>query len=60
MIQQLLGAALVDELRLDVMPVLLGAGLRLFENLDSALVSLGKIGVQEVGQRTSLRFVIKR
>ena len=31
-IQQLLRAGLVDELHVDIMPVLLGAGLRLFEN----------------------------
>jgi hypothetical protein len=37
------------------MPVVLGAGLRLFENIDPGL-SLAKIGVQEVGTRTSLLF----
>lgn len=39
-IQQLLRARLVDELHLDVMPVLLGAGLRFFENGASGAVSL--------------------
>jgi dihydrofolate reductase len=54
--QQLLNAGLIDELRLDVMPVTLGGGLRLFENLEPDRVRLEKIGVQEVGARTSLRF----
>jgi dihydrofolate reductase len=56
LIQQLLGAQLVDELHIDVMPVVLGGGLRLLENLDPARVRLEKQGVQEVGARTSLRF----
>jgi len=57
-IQQVLRAGLADELHLDVMPVLLGAGRRLF---DTGLeqVKLDKIGVQEVGARTSLRFRVK-
>ncbi len=57
--QQLLRARLVDELRVDVMPVLLGAGLRLFENGALSPVALEKIGVQEVGDRTSLSFRVK-
>jgi dihydrofolate reductase len=55
-IQQLLRAGLVDELRVDVMPVLLGAGLRLFENIDPERVPLEKIDVQDLGARTSLGF----
>lgn len=56
--QQLLRAGLVDELRIDVMPLLLGAGLRFFENGGLEHVRLEKIGVQEVGARTSLSFRI--
>lgn len=52
--RQLLAAGLVDELRVDVMPVLLGAGLRLFEG--TGALTLEKLGVDEAGQRTSLRF----
>jgi dihydrofolate reductase len=52
--RQLLAAGLVDELRVDVMPVLLGAGLRLFEG--TGPLALEKLGVDEVGARTSLRF----
>ena len=55
-IQQLLSAGLVDELRIDVMPVVLGAGLRLLENVDPDRVRLEKLSVEEVGARTSLGF----
>jgi dihydrofolate reductase len=58
-IQQLLRAGLVDELSVDIMPVLLGAGLRLFGNAGLERVQLEKIGFQEVGARTSLRFRVK-
>jgi dihydrofolate reductase len=58
-VQQLLSAGLVDELQIDVMPVLFGTGLRLLENVDPERLKLEKIGVQEVGARTSLRFRIR-
>ncbi len=58
--RQLLRAGLVDELRVDVMPVLLGSGLRLFEDGGPENVRLTKIGVQEHGARTSLTFRIQR
>lgn len=58
-VQQLLRAGLVDELHWDVMPVLLGAGLRFFAEHGESL-QLEKIGVQEVGARTSLRFRVKK
>jgi dihydrofolate reductase len=58
LIRQLLLAGLVDELRLDLMPVLLGRGLRLFEE-GLEHVGLEKVGVQEVGERTSLTFRIR-
>ena len=57
--RQLLEAGLADELRVDVMPVLLGAGRRLFEG-GLEHVQLEKLGVQEVGSRTSLTFRIKQ
>jgi len=59
-IQQLLRARLVDELHLDVVPVLLGAGLRFFENGGLGRPALEKIDVQEIGARTSLRFRVKK
>jgi dihydrofolate reductase len=56
LIQRLLDAGLVDELRIDVMPVVLGDGLRLLENLDPERLRLEKLEVREVGARTSLGF----
>ncbi|MGH3023528.1 MAG: dihydrofolate reductase family protein [Gaiellaceae bacterium] len=56
LIGQLLRARLADELRIDVMPVLLGGGLRLFGTAGFPRVRLEKIDVQEVGARTSLNF----
>jgi len=58
-IQQVLRAGLADELHLDVMPVLLGTGRRLFEP-GLAHVEMEKIGLQEAGARTSLRFRVKK
>lgn len=57
--QQLLGAGLVDELHVDIMPVFLGTGLRSFESSSLESLRLEKISVQEVGARTSLRFRMK-
>jgi len=59
-VQQLLNAGLVDELHVDVMPVLIGSGLRFFKNVDPDRVQLEKVEVQEVGERTSLRFRVAR
>ena len=57
-IRQLLRADLVDELHVDVMPVLLGKGRRLLDDPDLASVRLTKLGLVEVGDRTSLRFAV--
>ena len=43
-IQQCLNAGLCDELHLDIVPVLLGDGLRLFENIHTDAVRLQQIG----------------
>ena len=42
------------------MPVPLDGGLRLFENAGLERIQVEKIGVQEVGARTSLRFRVKK
>jgi len=55
-VQQVLGAGLVDELRVDVMPVVLGGGLRMLDNLDPERFRLEKLGTCEIGARTSLGF----
>jgi dihydrofolate reductase len=57
--RQLLAAGLADELRVDVMPVLLGGGRRLFDGLPAG-VRLEKIGVEDLGARTSLSFRVLR
>ena len=59
-IQQLLRARLVDELHVDIMPALLGGGLRFLENIDPDRVCLETLGVETVGQRTSLRYRVAR
>jgi hypothetical protein len=51
---------MVDELRIDVMPVVFGGGLRLFENLDHGVVELEKISAEEIGARSSFRFRVQR
>jgi len=60
-VRQCIAAGLADELHLDIMPVLLGGGLRLFEHLGGAPVELERIGVMEVASgRTALRFRVVR
>jgi dihydrofolate reductase len=56
--RQLLAAGLADELHVDVVPVLFGGGRRLFDGVPP--VRLEKIGVEDVGARTSLRFRVLR
>jgi dihydrofolate reductase len=57
--QQLLSLGLIDELQIDVMPILLGEGTRLFENLENE-IELEKIKVIETGIRTGLVFRVKK
>jgi dihydrofolate reductase len=54
--QQYLGAGLLDELLLHVPPVLLGSGVRLFDNLEGADVKLEPIQVLESPAVTHLRY----
>jgi dihydrofolate reductase len=58
--KQLLEAGLVDELQVDIMPVLLGDGLRFLDSASLDSVQLEKLDVQEVGPRTSLRFHVEK
>jgi dihydrofolate reductase len=53
-IRQLFAAGLIDELRIDVMPELLGTGMRLFD--DAPPQHLELLGVDQIGARTSMRF----
>jgi dihydrofolate reductase len=57
--RQLLAGGFADELRVDIMPVLLGGGRRLFDGVLPG-VRLEKIGVEEAGVRTSLTFRVLR
>jgi dihydrofolate reductase len=56
LIRQLLEAGLADVLHIDVMPVLLGSGIRLFDGPGLEHLRLEKLGVDDLGPRTSLRF----
>jgi dihydrofolate reductase len=55
-IQQYLAAGLLDELQLSVVPVLLGGGTRLFENLAGAGVGFEQVRVIEAPGVTHLRY----
>jgi dihydrofolate reductase len=59
-IQQYLAAGLVDELRLHVAPVLLGAGKRLFGNLGHQTIELERTRVIESPYATHLFFTVRR
>ena len=49
-------AGLVDEIQVDIMPVLLGEGLRLYEHIGARPIDLEEVWVSESGGRTSIRF----
>ena len=55
---QCLNAKLVDEIHMDIMPVLLGNGLRPFEHIDEGSIKLEKMSVLETSVRTHLKFRI--
>jgi dihydrofolate reductase len=55
-LQQCLRAGLADELHIDIMPVLLNDGLRLFDHLGLDTIPLEKLGMGETDARTHLRF----
>jgi dihydrofolate reductase len=60
-IQQCLNSGLCNELQIDVMPILLGAGLRLFENIETDKLLLERIKVEEAtSARTSITFAVSR
>ena len=60
-IQQSLNSGLCDELGIDVMPLLLGKGLRLFENIDTDKIKLERIKVEETTPiRTSITFKVTK
>ena len=59
-IQQYLAAGLVDEIRLHIAPVMLGAGKRLFDHLGDQTIELERTGVIESPYATHLFFTVRR
>lgn len=55
-VQQYLRAGLIDELQLHVVPVLMGAGLRLFDNLGAEQRRLEAVRVVDTGRVTHLKY----
>jgi dihydrofolate reductase len=58
--QQFLRAGLLEELRLQIVPILLGKGLRLFENLEGKTIELEKTRMLESPAVTHLWFRVKK
>lgn len=58
--QQYLRAGLIDEMLLNVTPILLGSGTRLFENLEGADIDLERTQVVEAPGVTHLKFRLER
>ena len=58
--QQFIAAGLVDELSLHVVPVLFGAGTRMFENLGDGHITLEPLATIQTTQATHLRLRIAR
>lgn len=58
--RQLLNLGLVDELQVDIMPILLRRGLRFFDGLDGEVTNLERVSVESINGRTSLRYWVTR
>ena len=55
--RQCIRAGLVDELQIDIMPILLGSGLRLFEGSENTSIQLERLNVVNLpGGRIHLKF----
>ncbi len=60
-VQQCLNSGLCNELLIDIMPVLLGSGLRLFENIDTDAFKLERTKVEETTpMRTTIAFRVTK
>jgi dihydrofolate reductase len=58
--QQLLDAGLVDELRIDVVPIVLGGGIRLFEKVSAAPIELEQLYVSSSAAVAHIRYKVLR
>lgn len=58
--RQYLKAGLLDEMQIHLIPVLLGNGVRLFEDLDSEPIELKKLSCVETPSATHFRFEVVR
>jgi dihydrofolate reductase len=58
--QQCLRAGLLDEIQIDLVPILLGGGVRLFDDLGAAPIGLERIGIVEAPGVTHLRYRVVR
>jgi dihydrofolate reductase len=59
-VNQYLAAGLLDELELHIVPVLLGGGARLFENLRGAEIGLEQVRAVEAPGVTHLKYRVVR
>jgi dihydrofolate reductase len=57
-VQQLLKKGLLDELRIHVVPLLLGEGVRLFNELGDRQMKLEKVSVLDSSSVTHLRYLV--
>jgi dihydrofolate reductase len=60
LVQQYLRAGLLDELQVNLVPVLLGSGSRLLDDLDGANITLERLRVVEAPGVTHLKFRVAR
>lgn len=58
--RQCLKAGLLDEIIVHIAPVLVGAGVRLFENADGAPIRLGVLSSRGEGETTVLRYAVRQ
>ena len=55
--RQCIRAGLVDELQIDIMPILLGGGFRLFEGSETSFIQLERLNVVNLpGGRIHMKF----
>ena len=58
--QQVINARLFDEIQIGIVPVLLGGGLRFFDNASIGDVELEQAGIRESPSRIDLRFRVSK